>query len=56
MDATLIVDVFYIAIASVCAGFVVYGGWLCLDKRGTASGVQNPSGSVVRPDSSRSML
>jgi hypothetical protein len=33
MDATFFADILYVLIASTCVGFVVYGGWLCIDRR-----------------------
>ena len=36
VDATFILDVVFIFIACICAGFLAYGGWLCLGNRTTA--------------------
>ena len=33
MDAIFVIDLISVLAASVCGGFLVYGGWLCLAER-----------------------
>ncbi|HTN26338.1 MAG TPA: hypothetical protein VL180_01000 [Burkholderiales bacterium] len=53
MDAIFIVDVTYVLTASVCAGFIVYGGWLWLDEERAAeqSSEDRPDPSVATKES-----
>ena len=36
MDAAFVLDVMFALIACICAGFLAYGGWLCLGNRPSA--------------------
>ena len=33
MDATAVLDGFYLVMGLICGGFLVWGGWLCLRDR-----------------------
>ena len=30
LDTSFLLDILFSAIASICAGFLAYGGWLCM--------------------------
>jgi len=36
VDTTFLLDVVFVLIACICAGFLVFGAWLCLGNRTTA--------------------
>jgi hypothetical protein len=53
-DTSFLLDVLFSGIASICAGFLVYGGWLCVGGHQPAGtrDAQQPPGSNV-PDQPR---
>jgi hypothetical protein len=41
VDAIFVADVIYVLVTSACIGFVLYGGWLCIDQRERAAQKQD---------------
>ena len=53
-DTSFLLDVLFSGVASICAGFLVYGGWLCVGggQRARTRDAQEPHG-LNEPDQPR---